>query len=174
MKDRIMVKRYVTGSLALGCIVLAMSVVHAATTGSGPEKSEMVMPPVYRPVMSDLMNSIIQPRHIKLWLAGKDRNWAYADYELHNLQGAFARMAVAIPLYRDKPVTDMLDAFTKEQIADVGAAINAKDEAGFTKAYSALTDGCNSCHQSGDHSMVVIKEPDAAAFPDQEFGPAKP
>src|ERR1700730_2244615 len=112
MKDRIMVKRYVTGSLALGCIVLAMSGVHAGPTGSGPEKSKMVMPPVYRPVMSDLMNSIIQPRHIKLWLAGKDRNWAYADYELHNLQGAFPRMAVAIPLYHDKPVTDMLDAFT--------------------------------------------------------------
>jgi hypothetical protein len=132
------------------------------------------MPPVYRPVMSDLMNSIIQPRHVKLWLAGKDRNWVYADYELHNLQGAFARMAVAIPFYRDKPVTDMLDAFTKEQIADLDAAIKAKDEDGFTKAYSALTDGCNSCHQSGEHSMVVIKDPDAAAFPDQEFGPAKP
>jgi hypothetical protein len=29
--------------------------------------------------------------------------------------------------------------------------------------------GCNACHMELDHPYVVIKTPDASAFPDQEF-----
>jgi hypothetical protein len=32
-----------------------------------------------------------------------------------------------------------------------------------------LTSTCNACHLSQDHPMVVIRVPDAAAFPDQDF-----
>ena len=126
-------------------------------------------PPVYRPVTSDLMNAIIQPRHIKLWLAGQAQNWVLADYERHNLQGAFRRLATAIPDYKGSKMTDLIDTFTSQSFADLDAAIKAKDEAGFVKAYGALTDGCNACHQSTDHAMAQIKVPDRDVFPDQEF-----
>jgi hypothetical protein len=168
-----MTKRYAICSVAAGCAVLAALVGYAGAPNSRAATPDAT-PPTYRPVTSDLMNAIIQPRHIKLWLAGKARNWTFAEYERHNLQGAFNRMAIAIPDYKGTKVTDMLDAFATQPFDDLEAAIKAKDEARFTKAYGELTDGCNSCHQSTDHAMVVIKVPDAAAFPDQEFGPPKP
>ena len=39
----------------------------------------------------------------------------------------------------------------------------------FAAAYDQLTQGCNACHGSLDHPFVVIKAPDASAFPNQDF-----
>jgi hypothetical protein len=50
---------------------------------------------VYRPGLGDLMAMTGQPRHIKLALAGRQKNWTYAAYELHELQEAFDRAAKA-------------------------------------------------------------------------------
>src|SRR5262249_38292215 len=58
----------------------------------------------YRPNFGDLMTTAVQPRHIKLGLAGQERNWPYAAYALRELQGAFQRIAHAVPVYRS---TDM-------------------------------------------------------------------
>jgi hypothetical protein len=35
------------------------------------------------------MTMTVQPRHTKLGLAGREGNWPYAAYELHELQEAF-------------------------------------------------------------------------------------
>jgi len=49
----------------------ALAIVTAAAIAAEPGSAE---PQVYRPVMSDLMNMVIQPRHTKLWLAGHSAN----------------------------------------------------------------------------------------------------
>ncbi len=126
---------------------------------------------VYRPVTSDLMNAVIQPRHIKLWLAGKAGNWAFADYERHNIGGALARMAKAIPMYKETSNADLIAAFATPQLTALDTAIKHKDEAAFQRAYGDLTAGCNGCHQTTGHEMVAIKVPDGNAFPDQDFQP---
>lgn len=167
-----MTKRCAIWGIGLGCAVLASLVGYAGVSNSRAA-TQAATPPTYRPVTSDLMNSIIQPRHIKLWLAGNARNWAFAEYERHNLQGAFNRMAIAIPDYEGTKMTDMLDAFTKQPFDDLAAAIKAQDEARFAKAYGELSDGCNSCHISSDHALVVIKVPDVSDYPDQKFAPSK-
>lgn len=137
-----------------------------AVSAAEPPSSE---PPVYRPLTSDLMNEVIQPRHIKLWQAGKNADWDYAEYARRNLQGAFRRWSSAIPDYKGQKTADLAEAFTAEPLAQLEAAIKAKDVAAFKTAYGTLTDGCNNCHQSTDHKMVVIKVPAADAFPDQDF-----
>ena len=167
-----MTRKYGIGTLAAGGVVLALLTGYVETSRSDAATPDT--PPTYRPLASDLMNAIIQPRHIKLWLAGKAQNWVFADYERHNLGGAFARMAVAIPDYKGTKMTDMIDAFMKQPLADLDQAIKAKDDVAFTKAYGELTDGCNSCHQSAEHAMAVIKVPDTSPFPDQDFRPPAP
>jgi hypothetical protein len=92
--------RYVLCSLAAGFAMLTATAVGLAATG--PRTPAPTPDSVYRPVTSDLMNSVIQPRHIKLWLAGQARNWVFADYERHNIGGALARMAEAIPVYKGR------------------------------------------------------------------------
>src|SRR6201989_3646222 len=67
-----------------------------------PSKTDAT--PSYHPSMGDLMTMAIQPRHVKLGLAGQAKNWAYASYEADELKNAFSRIARTIPNYRNNDV----------------------------------------------------------------------
>jgi len=131
-------------------------------------------PAVYKPGLADLMTMTVQPRHIKLAIAGRARNWIYANYELAELGDALARAAALWPKYKGLPIDGMVDAFAKGPMRQVSVAIADKDPAGFAAAFGQLAVGCNACHQAANVGHVVIKTPalpDAQMFPDQEFGP---
>ena len=49
--------------------------------------------------IGDLMTALVQPRHIKLGLAGREQNWPYAAYELDQLRETFADVAEILPKY---------------------------------------------------------------------------
>jgi hypothetical protein len=117
---------------------------------------------------------LVQPRHTKLGLGGQARNWDYAAYELHELEEAFERAERAWPRYRTFSITELLGV-TKEPMANLDAAIKAKDGARFDAAYRELTQACNTCHHGTNRPMVVIQFPAATApYPDQDFTPPKP
>jgi hypothetical protein len=139
-----------------------------------PAGSQGAPPQAYRPGLGDLMTMTVQPRHTKLGLAGQDKNWAYAAYELHELEEAFERAALVWPTYRTTNITELLAATTKEPMEAVSTAIKAADAAKFAEAYGRLTATCNACHQATDRRFVVIQAPKASPFPDQDFRPAKP
>jgi hypothetical protein len=120
------------------------------------------------------MTMTVQPRHIKIALAGREGNWAYAKYELHELQEAFERVTRVWPKYKGLPLGGMVDAIAKGPMAELGQAIEAKSSQQFSAAVTKLTEGCNACHQAANVGVVVIKVPDVSSFPDQDFRPAKP
>ena len=161
-------------SIGLGVLVVAAAGAIAAapgTSGTVPQSAEQS---IYRPTISDLMNSVIQPRHIKLWLAAKAQDWPLAEYERHNINGAFSRIAAAIPTDKGVRVPDLIDAFVAPHLSALGKAIKARDPNGFVAAYGALTQGCNGCHQATGHPMVVIEVPAGDVYGDQDFRPAPP
>lgn len=125
--------------------------------------------PDYHPSMGDLMTMAVQPRHIKLGLAGAQRNWAYATYELSELRNAFNRIGRTIPKYNGADTPAVLDAMTHAPLDSLEQAIRAGSAAQFKQAYAVLTATCNACHISQNHAPVVIKVPDAASYPDQDF-----
>ena len=131
-------------------------------------------PEPYRPGLGDLMTMTVQPRHIKLLLAGHDQNWPYAKYELHQLQEAFERSVKVWPRFRGLPLGGMIDAIARGPMDELAKAIDSKDEVAFDAAYEKLTEGCNACHQAANVGMVVMKVPSASSFPDQDFRPLKP
>jgi hypothetical protein len=49
--------------------------------------------------LGDLMTAFVQPRHIKLGLAGNERNSLYAAYELDQLRETLADVAEILPKY---------------------------------------------------------------------------
>lgn len=122
--------------------------------------------------MGDLMTMAIQPRHIKLHLAGAQENWTYAGYELGELRNAFARITRTIPQYRTIDTANMTLAVTQAPLDAIGQAIKARSPTQFAVAYAQLTRACNACHQSLNHAEVIIKVPTAAVFSDQEFRPS--
>jgi hypothetical protein len=126
----------------------------------------------YRPGLGDLMTMTVQPRHMKLALAGRAQNWPYAAYELHELQEAFDRAAAMWPQWRSMPLGEMVKSVMGEPIASLDQAIKAKDAARYDAAYRQLTAACDTCHQSADRAVIVIRVPEGDFFPDQEFRPA--
>src|SRR5262245_53402605 len=105
-------------------------------------------PPAYRPGLGDLMTMTVQPRHLKVGLAGQERNWAYAAYEVHELEEAFERIARLVPKWRDIDIAGLIVGSTKDPVEALEAAAKAGDAARFNEAYSRLTAACNACHQS--------------------------
>ena len=117
------------------------------------------------------MNMVIQPRHTKLGLAGAAENWALASYYFKELKLGFAVVSRAVPRWKGLPVPDLLDAAVTQPLTLIDVAIKLRFRSQFDEAYGRLTQGCNACHATTDHSFVVIKAPDASPFPNQDFQP---
>jgi hypothetical protein len=133
------------------------------------QETKSTMP--YHPGLGTLMTAIVQPRHIKLGLAGNERNWPYAAYQLGELTETFDEMVKLVPKYANLSIPDAIASTVKQPMAALDAAIKAMDAAAFTKAYADFTASCNACHQSAARPMIVIQVPTVSAFPDQDFRP---
>ncbi len=116
------------------------------------------------------MTMAVQPRHIKLGLAGRARDWIYLAYEASELRNAFNRVARTVPTYRGSDMAGMVAANIKDPLDQLDAAIKARDAARFDAAYRGVTRACNTCHEGLGHPEVVIQTPRAEMFPDQFFG----
>jgi hypothetical protein len=129
----------------------------------------------YHPGLGELMTAFVQPRHIKLGLAGMAQNWVLAAYELNELRETFDDVGKLVPKHGQLDIPAAIGATVSPPMEALDKAIKATDQAAFTKAYADLTAGCNACHQSGDHPMIVIQAPSVGQtpFPDQDFNPPK-
>lgn len=128
----------------------------------------------YRPGLGDLMTMTVQPRHLKIGLAGQQRNWTYAAYEVHELEEALERAAKVWPKWRDVDVAGLIKGSTENPIEVLEQAIKAKDVARFDEAYGQLTAACNACHQSSKVGFIAIQVPRSSPFSNQDFRPANP
>jgi hypothetical protein len=142
-----------------------------STDTAGIKTSESKSATPYHPGLGELMTAFVQPRHIKLGLAGDEQDWPYAAYELGELTETFDDVAKLVPRHDNLSIPEMIASTVQQPMAALGAAIKARDAAAFTKAYAELTASCNACHQSAGHPMIVIRLPTVSSFPDQEFRP---
>ena len=110
------------------------------------------------------MNTLVQPRHAKLGLIGREQNWELAAYEIHQLKVALTNIGIWRPRFRDQSVSELMEAMTGEPIHSLEAAVQAGDSGRFAKVYDRLTEGCNSCHTALGHGYVVIQVPDQSYF----------
>ena len=167
-------KKYSAPVAVIAAAVL-MAAVLAARAQPAPQPAQVAPAPAgpaagaYAMTMGDLMNTLVQPRHAKLGLAGEAKNWPLAGYALVEIRQAFAGIAKAIPKFRGYPVTELADAALGPPLNALQDAIKLQDPQKFAAAYGQLTQGCNACHATLFHSFVVIKAPDASAFPNQKF-----
>ncbi|WP_439400193.1 c-type cytochrome (plasmid) [Bradyrhizobium sp. PMVTL-01] len=111
--------------------------------------------------LSDLMVAL-QFQHIKLWFAGRLSNWSLANYELRQIE---ANLRKAMP----HPSESLRLSQANEQLQALDRAIELKDSAAFAKAYSDLTNGCNTCHRASGFGSITIQVPVNSPFGDQLF-----
>lgn len=153
--------------LAAGLMVITAHGPAAAQSAFGDPNAE---PAPFNPQMSALMNMLIQPRHAKLGLAGHAENWPLASYYVKELRQGFLIVSRAVPRWKGLPVPDLVDASVDQPLKLLEAAVKLQFKSQFDDAYARLTERCNACHATTEHPYVVIKTPDASAFPNQDFG----
>jgi hypothetical protein len=124
----------------------------------------------YAPGLGEIM-SATQMRHLKLWYAGDARNWPLASYEVDELEEGFADAVRFHPRHKSspRPLTELIPEFSAGPIAALRGAIEAKDRAKFVKAYDALTQGCNGCHEASNFSFNVVARPSSNPYSNQRF-----
>jgi len=98
--------------------------------------------------------SAAQQQHLKLWFAGKSRNWELAAFELRQLTDSLAEAAIFYPGIPVNNVTTM-----KDPLLAIADAISAGDSRKFAANMRALTDGCNACHKSLQRGFITIGIP---------------
>jgi hypothetical protein len=150
------------------CAIAAVAAVMMAAPVSVPAQQPPDVP-AYRPGLGDLMTTTIQPRHIKLGLAGREKNWTYAAYELHELEEAFDRASIMWPQWQKLPIVEMIETIARQPLLDLGQAIKEKNDRRYNEAYGRLTEACNGCHQGARRGFVVIQDPKDTVFGDQDF-----
>lgn len=160
------------------CPIIALILLTAVTCWATASVIAQTPPPPpgatpFNPSFGDLMNTLVQPRHVKLGLIGREQNWTLAAYEQHQLKDALSNIAKWRPRFRNQSVADLMESMTGEPIKALDQAIQAGDLRQFTEAYGRLTDGCNACHTALNHAFVVIKVPDQSAFANQDFRAVK-
>ena len=165
-------RRMIAPAISTVCAALIITVVVSGRVAAqNPLGDPNAEPAPFNPQMSALMSMLIQPRHAKLGLAGNAENWPLAAYMLKELRQGFAVVSKAVPRWKGLPVPDLVDAAVSQPLTLLDFAIKLRYRRQFDEAYAGLTSGCNACHATTDHAFVVIKVPDASAFPNQEFAP---
>ncbi len=92
------------------------------------------------------MTTTVQPRHVKLAFAGREKNWAFAAYEVKQLGDAFDRLSVQWPQWRQQRIVELVETIVRDPLFEMDIAIKDKNEAMFAESYKHLTEACNACH----------------------------
>src|SRR3977135_1476300 len=142
MRTRI-VSVVLVATVAAFALAGAMATRTAAQNPMGDADAE---PAPFNPQMAAMMSMLIQPRHAKLGLAGKEENWALAGYAFKELKQGFLITARAIPRWKGLPVPALFDAALSQPLALLDFAIKANEPRQFAEAYGRVTTGCNACH----------------------------
>jgi len=119
------------------------------------------------------MMSATQMRHLKLWYAGRARNWPLADYEVDELGEGFADAMLFHPQHKSvpHPLTELVPEFTASPLAALRDAIARKNQGDFRRAYDALTSGCNGCHEASGFGFNVVVRPSHNPYSNQRYEP---
>ena len=98
-------------------------------------------PPPYRPSLADLMSTTVQPRHIKLAFAGREKNWAFAAYELKQLGDAFDRLSVQWPQWRKQPIVELVETMIRDPLFELDIAVKNQNMAQYLVGLCAFDRG---------------------------------
>jgi hypothetical protein len=128
--------------------------------------------PPFTPGLGEIM-TLTQMRHAKLWFAGQAANWPLAAYELDELQEGMQDAATFHPTHKDAPLPlpALIEKIMTDPVERLDKAIKTRDGSGFTQAFDALTEACNSCHRATNFGFNVVTRPSVNSYSNQTFQP---
>lgn len=94
-------------------------------------------------------------RHVELYWAGQDENWAYAEYQVEKLQ-----LAIERGLERRPARAASAEPFINQALPAMKEAVEERDKEIFNRTFETFTQSCNACHHMEEvpHFNVQIPE----------------
>ena len=152
--------------LAIALLALSCKSTPSSKERARTDSSKLSAPPPFKPGFGEFMASI-QVHHEKLYFAGKNHNWALADFEMHEIGEAIDNLKIYCT---DRPETAKLPMIGPP-LDSVAASVSRQDSTAFFRHFSYLTQACNDCHQATDHGFNRIVLPTRPPFSNQDFRP---
>jgi hypothetical protein len=118
----------------------------------------------------------LQIRHARLWQAGEAQNWMLAQFQLAELRESIGGVIEANGEHaalQPNSLSEVMPAMMDPPLAQLQAAVDAHDKAGFEAAFDALSAGCNACHAAADHGFLVIQRPRTPLLDNLRAEPAR-
>lgn len=154
-------------TLLLFCLFIACTTPpedNSAKLQSQVEELQAQLENTYKPGLGEFMSSI-QVHHAKLYFAGENKNWALADFEIHEIMESLED----IPKYCADREEIKSIGMLQPAIDSMNNAILHRNDASFKSSFFLLTSTCNNCHAATNHAFNVVKIPDAPPFSNQDF-----
>jgi hypothetical protein len=118
--------RSILAAVLLGALAVPLAIAQQRGTMPGMAMQETKSTSPYRRGLGDLMTAFVQPRHIKLGLAGNEQNWVYAAYELGELRESFDDLAKLVPKHGTLAIPAAIASTVGQPMAALDAAIKAR------------------------------------------------
>ena len=118
----------------------------------------------YKPGLGEWMSGI-QVHHNKLWFAGQYKNWALADFEMHEIMEAIDDIK---QFETDRKETKSI-GMIMPALDSVNVAIQSKNLVQFNRSFVLLTNTCNACHRANAFDFNVVVIPTTPPFSNQSF-----
>jgi hypothetical protein len=97
----------------------------------------------------------VQWHWTNLWFAARAKNWPLAQYQFNETRGHIQWLIKKSPTMKssgpekeDVNIEGIFEGIDTSSLADVKAAIAAKDSARFASSYKTMLESCYSCHKS--------------------------
>ena len=163
-----MTQRFILLTVVLVCsLAVVPSIFAQRQTQGGRAAAPPAAPPDLKTLAADverLKSMVPSNSHImmdvqwhwtNLWFAAQAKNWPLATYQFNEARGHMQWLTRKSPIIRSQgpdreevDIEGILGGIETSGLADVKAAIDAKDGAKFAKAYRAMLESCYSCHKA--------------------------
>jgi hypothetical protein len=162
-----MTQRFIPLALVLVCALALGASLRAQQQAPAGRAAAPAAPPDLKTLAADVerlkalvpSNSHImmdvQWHWTNLWFAAQAKNWPLATYQFNEARGHMQWLVRKSPMIRssgpDREQVDIEGIFggvDTGSLADVKAAIDAKDSAKFAATYRTMLENCYSCHKA--------------------------
>ncbi len=111
-----------------------------------------------------------------LWFAGQHANWPLAQFYWNETRSHLRWAVRVIPVRKDNSgqeikLGEILEAMENTPLAQLQAAIEAKDPERFDAAYRFSLETCYACHKAADKPFLKPQIPTRPAEPTINFDP---
>jgi hypothetical protein len=163
--------------MSRAALVISLIALFVALAGLFRREASLGVPAVVTTGEEDLEVAVhmgrMQRYHQKLWASARAGNAELAAFYLHELEEAMEAIADADIEEDGIRLTPHMNSYGLGMVEAMERTLASEGVEALLATLPVLVNGCNGCHSVTGHGFIVIQEPTAPNFHDQDFAPRR-